>query len=189
MYYFTSDWHFDHHSFVEGGHIPIRDCFKTVDEMNSAIISAIKKTVDKNDVLVHCGDLFMGTDREKLFDLLDQIPCRIELVYGNHDGSNRMNYLKRMNYETPTGDKFTFHEVGMRIKHHGVYYHATHYPMMTGDRKQYKNICGHIHTNVAPLGSINVGIDSPEIGERPFGQPVSIEEVAALIEKKSIDAL
>lgn len=183
MLYITSDWHLQHGNMITGGTINLRD-FNSLDNMQSTLMKSINSVVKPEDTLIHAGDLFFGKNREDLLDFLWQLNGRIIFVYGNHDSSALMNYLKRNNYAYRGRDKFEFHEVGYRIKHNGHYYNFTHFPMPIGSDRNHRNLCGHIHQHAAPLGSLNIGVDSPEIGDRPFGQPLSLNEVSEIYDKK-----
>src|SRR5699024_459853 len=48
-----------------------------------------------------------------------------------------------------------------------------------------RNFHGHIHEKTVNKEScLNVGIDSPELGKRPFGEPIEWKEAVAIIEEK-----
>jgi len=67
-----------------GGLDKTRD-FKTIDQMNAAIINGINQTVGQDDILVHLGDWSFG-GFESIQEFRDRIICKnIYLILGNHD--------------------------------------------------------------------------------------------------------
>jgi hypothetical protein len=64
----------------------------------------------------------------------------------------------------------------MKINKHTL--HMTHYPMDLGNRPRLWSISGHIHSTPSRmLNQINIGADSPLNFNRPFGQPISLDEI------------
>ena len=78
--------------------------------------------------------------------------------------------------------KFEIHEVGYRHKQDGKVFYCTHYPMDIGMRGKVYSLHGHIHnyTSRHPYG-INLGIDSPEITNERFGQPIKLQKAIELV--------
>lgn len=188
MLYLTSDTHFFHKNiYGPEGFVPTRTHFSTVEEMNDTIIENWNNKITQHDTVIHAGDVSLHARPQILFDLLRKLNGNIEIVLGNHDSmSKQMKYLINNNYSYNGKPKFTIHEVGKRIKFNKKVYYVTHYPLQLGDKRSLiRNFCGHIHelpTN-AP-NQLNIGIDSPEIGDRPFGEPIRFEEAVDLIENK-----
>lgn len=89
MIWFTADTHYGHKNICRGVSDWVdldstRD-FKTISEMNEAIINNINSTVGPSDELYHLGDWSFGG----LFNILnfrEKIKCdKIHIVPGNHD--------------------------------------------------------------------------------------------------------
>lgn len=188
MIYLTSDTHFNHKNiFGPEGFEQTREHFSTVEEMNETIIENWNNKVTPEDTVIHAGDVALHAKPKELFNLLKGLNGNIEIVLGNHDSlSKHMKYLINNNYSYNRKPKFKIHVVGKRIKFNKKVYYITHYPLGLGDRRgRLRNFCGHIHSNKAEApNQLNIGIDSPEIGDRPFGEPIRFEEAVQLLNAK-----
>lgn len=184
----TSDWHFGHKNICgENAFVPTRTQFKTVDDMNQAIIDAVNSVVTDEDELYHLGDISMKKPAD-VFNFLSQIKGQIHLIKGNHDNRKHFNYLLSHNIILGSGKpKFVVYDVGFIKKSNGIQYFFTHYPLGLGEhRKTLRSLCGHIHDEVArEANCLNVGIDSPELPKgHPFAVPLELETAYALVEQK-----
>lgn len=181
--YITSDLHLFHHNAMGvDGFIKTRLHFGDVEEMNETIIRAINSTVKKEDTLIHCGDFGFGKPKV-LFEQLERINAhKVILVKGNHDSSKFFKYIKNHNEK----GKYELHEVGLIKKANRKVYYITHYPLGLGEnRKNLRNLCGHIHEeDPREANCLNVGIDSPSFPNLPFGTPVLIEDAFNKVEEK-----
>lgn len=188
MIYLTSDTHFNHRNICgPDGFVSTRRHFTSVDEMNETIIANWNARVTQHDTVIHAGDLGINIKPKDLFVLLKRLNGNITIVPGNHDSVSKLiKYLRNNNYSYNSKPKFNFVEVGFRIKYSQRVYYVTHYPMGLGDqRPQLRNFCGHIHDTVAHGSNVlNIGVDSPEIPDVPFGSPIPFEEAVALVEAK-----
>lgn len=184
--YITSDWHFFHKNMIgENGFISVRKKYKTIEQMNEALLLSINSLVTNDDVLIHCGDISMNSKHKEVYNLLTQLKGQLILIKGNHDTSKLFTYINNNNYLLGNGKpKFVTEEVGRRFKKDGSVFYITHYPLHIGEnRKNMYNLCGHIHENYAQFSNIlNVGVDSPE---HPFGfQPMLLEDAINLVKLK-----
>lgn len=189
--YITSDWHFFHKNMIgENGFISVRKKYKTIEQMNEALLLSINSLVTNDDVLIHCGDISMNSKHKEVYNLLTQIKGQLILIKGNHDTSKLFRYINNNNYLLGNGKpKFVTEEIGRRIKKDGSVFYITHYPLHIGEnRKNMYNLCGHIHENYAEFSNIlNVGVDSPE---HPFGfQPILLEDAINLVKLKHNKAI
>lgn len=184
--YITSDWHFFHKNMIgENGFVGVRKKYKTIEQMNEALLLSINSLVTNDDILIHCGDISMHSKHKEVYDLLTQIKGQLILIKGNHDTSKLFTYINNNNYLLGNGKpKFITEEIGRRIKKDGSVFYITHYPLHIGEnRKNMYNLCGHIHENYAQFSNIlNIGVDSPE---HPFGfQPMLLEDAINLVKLK-----
>lgn len=189
MDYITSDTHFFHNNicgpeaFVVG-----RSQFPDAETMNQVIVTNHNNLVKKTDTVYHLGDISLNVKPAALLALLIELNGHFYFIKGNHDTSRQFKYLLNNNYELSDGKlKFLgMEEVGLRIKANKRSYFLSHYPIGLGERRaKMRNLCGHIHDDAANEANVlNVGVDSPEIGERPFGEPVPLEEAFALVDAK-----
>jgi len=180
--YVTSDLHFGHKN-IHGpdGFVPTRTHFTATNDMNQALIDAWNAVVHRDDVVYHLGDLSLHMKKEDILSLVLQLKGTIYLVKGNHDSGRVMRYLERETY-----GKVHYIPMGDIVKRNGVQYLLTHYPQGLGERrKKIKNICGHIHNEVAKDANVlNVGVDSPEIPSSTFGSPILLEDAMDLVDEK-----
>lgn len=187
MLYVTSDTHFGHRNiFGPKGFEQSRAHFKSADQMNETIIRNWNNKVTQHDTVIHAGDVALHMTPKQVFSLLKRLNGNIEIISGNHDDSRTMKYLLHNNYIYNRKPKFTIHDIGVRMKFNKKDYYITHYPVALGARRgRLRNVCGHIHSNPTDApNQLNIGIDSPEIGRRPFGEPIRFEEVVQLMNVK-----
>ena len=181
--YITSDLHLFHYNAMGvDGFIKTRLHFGDVEEMNETIIRAINSTVKKEDILIHCGDFGFGNPKV-LFEQLERINAhKLILIKGNHDSSKFFKYIKNHNEK----GKYELHDVGLIRKANRKVYYITHYPLGLGqDRRNLRNLCGHIHEqDPREANCLNVGVDSPSFPNLPFGTPVLIEDAFNKVEEK-----
>ena len=178
--WFVADTHFHHKNILDFEDRP----FENVDEMEEKMIEAWNSVVGKNDTVYVVGDFCFGGHKEWI-RILDQLKGKVILIKGNHDKTKIVNRVINDGYLD------TFHEVGTIILHDKLAFHLTHYPLELGDRPNYFNISGHIHSkNNSQICQINVGVDSEFMRDYykhggtdnnglplSFGTPVSLEYV------------
>ena len=134
MIYFISDTHFGHENVIRMCERP----FKTIEEMNTALIENWNRRVKGNDTVYILGDLFFRcADPEPI---LRQLKGRKHLIVGNHDGS----WMQRVSVE----DYFTGVSTLLETTdgHRGLT--LCHYPLLSWrHQRQSYMIHGHIHGN------------------------------------------
>lgn len=89
--WFTSDWHLGHGNIIKLCNRP----FKTVEEMDEAIIGNFNDTVKDGDMIYHLGDICLGNWN----NYKDKIKHRLGFtnwcyIRGNHDSSTIIDRLK-----------------------------------------------------------------------------------------------
>lgn len=189
MRYLTSDWHFFHNKMTgSNSYCSTRSHFTSVDEMNKTILDNYNKVVTNADEVYMLGDIAIHNNLSEVLDLLLQLKGTIYFVTGNHDNSKLLKYIKKNNpiLKYTKKEKFRFIPMGDVIKVNGVKYYLTHYPQGLGAyRRNIMNFCGHIHEHEAHDPNVlNVGIDSCEIGSRPFGEPILLDDAIDRLEYK-----
>lgn len=79
-----------------------------------------------------------------------------------------------------------FHPIGTQLTYNKHRMWLTHYPMCIGLRPRKWSISGHIHsTDNQDLNQLNVGIDARLWRHKPFGQPISMDELWKVIEERT----
>lgn len=137
--------------------------FKSVEEMNEAIITRNNELVSPEDTLIICGDLMLGgADKlEEGLALLNRMNGRKLVVGGNHDTTARREaYLKA---GIPVFDAYAF-------TYRKYHFYASHYPTLTGNLEKESlkqvtcNLFGHTHQTTNFYNEIpfiyHVGVDS-----------------------------
>jgi calcineurin-like phosphoesterase family protein len=84
----TSDTHFGHENIIKYSNRP----FKTVKEMNEALLDYWNQTVKPNDFVWHLGDVAMGHFDES-WEYVKKLNGTIFLVIGNHDRIARRYHM------------------------------------------------------------------------------------------------
>ncbi len=188
--FITSDYHIGHPSICgPDGFVEKRKHFKSVEEMNEAIIETHNKYVGNSDVTYNLGDISLGLKPREIFAIIKRMKGHFHFDSGNHDSSKIRRYFLNNNYEMPDGKMkiLGFDEVGFRKKVDGKVYLMTHYPMHVGDfRRQHRSFFGHIHEGKGQQATgLHVGIDSTELPEGwEFARPLPFEKAIEMVEEK-----
>ena len=111
--------------------------FKNGPEMDGTLIANWNRTVKKEDVVYHLGDVAWNMDKEALKALISGLNGRKILVMGNHD----RNFTVREWMETG------FEEVYSRPVVLEGFFMLSHEPMYVNSYSPYGNIFGHVHGN------------------------------------------
>lgn len=134
------------------GLIPIektRD-FKSVDEMNNAIVNNINRVVGQDDILFHMGDVSFG-GIEQLFKFRERIVCRnIHLVYGNHDQHIKKNDENSQSLFLSVNDR-----IELRIGKKLIIF--DHYPLASWEDLKKGSIMCHGHSHLPNDKKVSVG--------------------------------
>lgn len=173
--FFTADHHFGHKNILKYSERP----FKSVAEMDDALIKRWNEKVGPNDTVYHLGDVGLNAPQE-LENILNQLNGTIYLIKGNHEKSalacrKRFEWVKdyyelRVEDESaPRGQQniVLFH-YGMRVwnaSHWGTYH-----------------LYGHSHGMLKDdptMRAFDVGVDCHNY------YPISYEEVKGIMGKKT----
>lgn len=188
--WFFSDPHYNHKNICRGttnwrtknGEIPIdntRD-FKTLDEMNAAIVNNINAVANQDDLLICLGDWSFG-GFDSIQNFYNRLICKnIHLILGNHDEhieKNKSNiqrlFLSVNNY------------VELEIDNNNFV--LCHYPIASwhGLNKSVMHLHGHCHLssdNRFGKGKrIDVGMDG-----HPEFRPYNLKEILTILNKRPI---
>lgn len=87
--FFTSDTHYSHSNICRAtskwSDDNLTRDFKSLDQMNDALVNNINEVVGEDDILIHLGDWSFG-GFENITEFRNRILCKnIHLVLGNHD--------------------------------------------------------------------------------------------------------
>ena len=142
MIYITSDLHFNHDKFF--CYIPRG--FKSVEEMNNAIVKRWNAVITDEDDVYILGDLMLN-DIDGGMELLKSLNGRLHIIFGNHDtGARQELYKKARNVVEICG-------YATVIKYKKYVFYLSHYPTLTSNHDVDKslkarviNLCGHSHT-------------------------------------------
>ena len=158
--FFTSDTHFSHDKIIEYCNRP----YTSAAEMDEALVENWNKTISKNDVVFHLGDVSWGR-----FDL-SRLNGDKHLIVGNHDNlkdisrhfSTISQYSELKGY-LPKGRKLIL----------------MHYPIESWNGKFHRSVHlhGHSHNTCDNSGLLrfDVGVDSWSM------LPTTLEQIEALI--------
>lgn len=178
--FFTADTHFGHSkSFITEPR-----GFKTVEEMNEAIIERWNKIVKSDDIVYHLGDIFLNNDKVGI-ECVKRLNGTIFMIWGNHDTDVKKNLLSRECHIL--GGWYSY-----LIKYGKLSLYLSHYPSITAnyDEKHFNqhviNLHGHTHQQKNFLYVDNpfmyhVGVDSHNCA------PVHIDEVIGEIKQNWYD--
>lgn len=175
MIWFTSDTHFGHKNVLKYCGRP----FKTVEEMDEALIANWNAIVKPDDVIYHLGDVAMSIKAVKR--VLPRLNGHKILIVGNHDlmydyfeGTRGKAYTTRMEAEYKAAGFAEIYNSGHVITVAGVTLRLSHFPAKSSysDNRYNKHearipkdddiitICGHVHQEwLKKNKSINVGVD------------------------------
>lgn len=129
--FLTADTHFGHSKIFE-------TWGKRSPSFNEDLIKNWNSVVDKNDTIIHLGDLTM-TNKEATAKWTSQLRGRKYLIWGNHDGSST-SWYSDLGFQTLPDLFYTFKDK------YGVEYRIliTHEPVFDLPEGYY-NIHGHLH--------------------------------------------
>ena len=176
--FFTSDLHLCHNQ----GFVYESRGFKSVEEMNEAIVERWNSVVAPEDIVFVLGDLMLN-DNEKALTYIKRLNGDLAVVWGNHDSEARQKLL----YEKCPA--ISFMGYAHQFKQGKLIFYLSHYPSVTAnyDDKHFNqhviNLHGHTHQTVNWLNPFNpfmyhVGMDSHNC------TPISIDEVVSDIRNR-----
>lgn len=87
MIYISSDLHLGHRNIIRYSNRP----FKSVQEMDDALISNFNSKVNQNDTVYIVGDFAFGDGLKKVGRYFERLNGKKHLVIGNHDNNKTIN--------------------------------------------------------------------------------------------------
>lgn len=181
--FLTADTHFNQEKILEK--VASRQAqFETIQEMNQTIIENWNQRVGDDDIVYHLGDVCHKKSKKKELNVLLELNGKITVIKGNHELKKHMEHLYSLSKSF--SQKIQVSDVGLMLVHEGIEYYLTHFPTLVGEMNENRrNFHGHIHSRTLNYSNcLNVGIDSPEVGDRPFGAPILLEEAIAALDTK-----
>lgn len=126
-----ADTHFDHENIIGYCDRP----FASVEEMNKILLKNWNKTVKKNDIVIHLGDLFLGRkDDARAF--LPKLNGNKILIMGNHDHWSE-EFYRECGFKTVS--RFPILYKGFFL--------MSHAPLQLSETTPYFNFYGHVHND------------------------------------------
>ena len=121
--------------------------FKSIEEMNEAIIERWNSVVKPGDLVYHLGDIMLS-DNKKGIECFNRLNGEIFVIWGNHCTNNRKNLLAA---ECPN---FRGGWYAYQIKYGKMNIYLSHYPTLTANYDENNkyfsqhvlNFHGHLHT-------------------------------------------
>lgn len=152
-YFIISDTHFNHANIIKYCNRP----FKDVEEMNKAIIKNWNETVSNNDVVIHLGDVALGS-REEAKKIIQQLNGRKILIKGNHDNWTD-EFYKECGFQYVSKYPIVWND----------FYLLSHAPLQLSETTPYFNYYGHVHNDEKFIDSATSKCVCVErIGYRPL---------------------
>lgn len=175
-FFFTADTHLGHANIIKYCNRP----FRSVEEMDEAIIQNWNKVVRRNDIIFHLGDFCFG-NYERLLYYLRRLNGLIYLISGDHDQiSSEHRDCFAVYYDNYA--KFTVNGMSYDPKR-TLPLTLCHYSMRTWAKSHYGSyhLYGHSHGRLPEIRdslSFDVGVDSHDF------VPWSAEDVIEKMRKK-----
>jgi calcineurin-like phosphoesterase family protein len=166
--WFTADTHFGHAKIISHAKRP----FKTVDEMDEALITAWNEQVKPTETIYHLGDFNYRSEKLTSW-YLSRLNGHIHLIYGNHDDKFARKFarlfasVQEVKYLEMNNTKITLYHYAQRVwrnSHRGAW-----------------QLYGHSHSSLPNYHrSMDVGVDA--VGYRP----ISFDEIKVYMDTQQV---
>jgi calcineurin-like phosphoesterase family protein len=162
--WFLSDMHFGHDKIRLYENRP----FKSVTEMDEAIIANWNSRVGKDDEVFVAGDVSFY-DKEKTREIIQSLNGGKTLILGNHDRERSKEWWLEVGFNEV---------ISYPIIYKGFFI-ISHEPMYLNANMPYANIHGHIHSQKFENPQyVNVSVECVNYS------PISFEEIVKRFEKE-----
>ena len=173
--FFTSDTHFDDPYAIEYFRRP----FKSVDEMNAAMVEKWNSVVSEGDTVYHLGD-FTLDDIRHFTKWVSQLNGNIKILPGSHDDPWLKDFVasEKVQVIAPLVS-VEFPEITTRENPQVIV--LCHYSMQVWDRSNHGSwhLFGHSHGKLKGIGlSFDIGVDCTEFA--PWSLAVVASKIALL---------
>lgn len=169
MIWFTSDTHFGHANIIKFCKRP----FKSVEEMDLAIIRNWNTAIKPNDTVYHLGDFAFA----EVTQYTKQLHGNIILIQGNHD-KQAIQAMMRSRSNKGIGPFAEMHKV-LEIKWQNETIFLNHFAQRVWNKSHFNSwhLYGHNHGGLPAQGkSFDVGVDTNDF------KPYSFEQVKAIMD-------
>lgn len=163
--FIIADTHFESESLLRMENRP----FKSVSEMNEAMIINWNKVVCKDDRVFHLGDFAdLSTEDKKreVSGIIERLNGHIVLILGNHD-RDFIDFYRGF-------EEIEIYEFPIVYKEFWV---LSHEPMYVSENMPYANIFGHVHNS--PMYKTVSSRSFCACVERIGYKPISFEDIKA----------
>lgn len=126
-----ADTHFGHENIIKYCNRP----FNSIEEMNSTIIKNWNETVSNRDVVIHLGDVGLGS-KQYISNIIKQLNGKKILIMGNHDNWSEQTY-RDMGFNTVSRFPILYYN----------FYLCSHAPLILSETTPYFNLYGHVHND------------------------------------------
>jgi calcineurin-like phosphoesterase family protein len=154
--------------------------FKTLEEMNWAIINSINNKVNSGSVLFMLGDSFFGKKEETVPLLIENIVCKnIYYVYGNHCHFLRKSLDQYKHYFLDIRDRYFISCGRQQIV-------LNHYPYLVWEEMDTGSwsLCSHSHGNCKLTRPEDKTFKQLDVGWDVFNEPLSYFEIEKIMRTK-----
>lgn len=184
MNYIISDTHFNHEKilyFDKSRAESLRQLGiePTIANMDAHLEQMWNATVTPADTVYFLGDLGMYRKKQDFVDQLIRLNGQKIFFKGNHDHSDQLKAALK----TPETGVIEVVETAKAVKINGQQAWLSHYaqdlpyPIVS--------VHGHIHeAEYQSAGMVNVSLDALIMQARPFGQPMSFDELAVILAQR-----
>jgi calcineurin-like phosphoesterase family protein len=194
--FFTSDTHYSHSNICSAttnwsnADNLTRD-FKSLDHMNTILVSNINNMVGENDILIHLGDWSFG-GFDKIKEFRSQINCKnIHLTFGNHDHHIERNKegIQRLFSSVQHYLELEVVRPLTKSMNEKFKFVCMHYPIASWHNMNQGviHLHGHVHLpshlRVAEGKAMDVGVDGNGL------EPISLDEVFSIMKDREIKKL
>lgn len=156
-YWFTADWHLNHKNVLKLSSRPFGD----IEQHDEYILNKCNELVDKDDVLIFCGDLAWNQSYNNYKSIFEKINCKnIYFILGNHDSKSALIRCQKEGLITSIIENKIFNIDSDHI-------FVSHFPYreFIGFHNGYYHIYGHCHGNIPDYcKSTDCGVDCWEYG-------------------------
>ncbi len=141
-----SDLHIGHENIIKYENRP----FKSIKEMEDFFIEEWKK-INKNDIIINNGDFSFKFSKERVQNIIKNLPGYKILILGNHDKSKSVNWWQSVGFNEVYKYPIIFEN----------FYILSHEPVYLNSHMPYVNIHGHLHSkNFESKQYVNISVEN-----------------------------